>query len=55
MESYLYGQAEGSGDLMGRGNRGYLLGCAVGARVPYCVGQSRLEEQATFLSQPDNA
>ena len=55
MELYLYDEAEGSGDLMGRVNRGSLLGRAVGARVSYGVGQPRLEEQATFLSQPENA
>jgi len=40
---------------MGRGNRGYLLGCAVGARVSNGVGEPCLEKQATFLSPSDNA
>ena len=55
MECYGYGQTQGFSDSLGGGDRGYLLGRALGARAYQRLGSTRLEEQATFLGWPENA
>jgi hypothetical protein len=55
MECYGYGQKQGFSDSLGRGDRGDLLGRAVGARGSQHVGSPRVEEPAAFLGWTANA